>query len=365
MASNAQKTSTALALAFTCLGLAPQASAQFSDDFESHALGSLEGQGGWAGWDGVTTTVTQVGNGQAHAGSQSISIADGSDSVHDITGATSGQWIVSTYVYLPSTSTGFFDWIVMNSYQDGGPYEWACYYDFDMTSGQLNFFGGGTTTVSSVVFDAWVELRIEVDLDGDFATAYYNGTSITSWVWTAGYNGAQAHASAGIETFDLYALPGATGEVFFDDMSVVQVFGGLGTNYCGPAVVNSSGQDAQIHAAGSDAAIDNDVTLTCSQMPQNQFAFFLNSVTQGFVANPGASQGNLCVTGSIGRYNANILNSGAIGEVSLLLDLPNTPIPTGTAAIMAGETWNFQCWYRDLNPTPTSNFSDGLSITFQ
>ena len=71
------------------------------------------------------------------------------------------------------------------------------------------------------------------------------------------------------------------------------------------------------------------------------------------------------MVGSIGRYNANILNSGTIGEVSLALDLANTPTPIGNVAIMVGETWNFQCWYRDLNPQATSNFSDGLSITFQ
>ncbi|MCP3917516.1 MAG: hypothetical protein GY711_18380 [bacterium] len=29
-----------------------------------------------------------------------------------------------------------------------------------------------------------------------------------------------------------------------------------------------------------------------------------------------------------------------------------------------GETWNFQCWFRDANPAPTSNTSDGLSITW-
>ncbi|MCP3916270.1 MAG: hypothetical protein GY711_12005 [bacterium] len=29
-----------------------------------------------------------------------------------------------------------------------------------------------------------------------------------------------------------------------------------------------------------------------------------------------------------------------------------------------GETWNFQCWYRDNNPGPTSNFTDAVSVTF-
>jgi hypothetical protein len=42
-------------------------------------------------------------------------------------------------------------------------------------------------------------------------------------------------------------------------------------------------------------------------------------------------------------------------------NIPLTPV----TSILAGETWNFQAWYRDLNPTNTSNFTDGLSVTFQ
>jgi hypothetical protein len=34
-------------------------------------------------------------------------------------------------------------------------------------------------------------------------------------------------------------------------------------------------------------------------------------------------------------------------------------------AVLAGETWNFQAWYRDLNPTTTSNFTNAVSIAFQ
>jgi hypothetical protein len=32
---------------------------------------------------------------------------------------------------------------------------------------------------------------------------------------------------------------------------------------------------------------------------------------------------------------------------------------------MLGDTFHFQCWYRDVNPLPTSNFSDAVSITFE
>ena len=141
----------------------------------------------------------------------------------------------------------------------------------------------------------------------------------------------------------------------------------IGTNYCGPANLNSTGQSAVISAFGSARASGNFVTLIAGQLPLNVFGYFLNSQTKGFVPFAGGSQGNLCLGGAIGRYNrpGEIQNSGAGGTFSLVLDLTDTPQPTGSVSIMAGETWNFQAWFRDNNPGPTSNFTDGVSITFQ
>ena len=144
--------------------------------------------------------------------------------------------------------------------------------------------------------------------------------------------------------------------------------GNLGTSYCGPAVVNASGAPAVISAAGTNNTASNDVTLTVNSMPTFAFGFFITSQTTGFAANPGGSAGNLCLGGSIGRYvgPGQILNSGALGTISLQLDLTNTPQPTGSVSVAAGETWNYQAWFRDIDGSgsPTSNFTDGLAITF-
>lgn len=140
----------------------------------------------------------------------------------------------------------------------------------------------------------------------------------------------------------------------------------FGTNFCGPAALNSTGGAASILASGSLVVSDNDVTLTATGLPNNQFGFFLNSVTQGFIPMPGGSQGNLCLAGDIGRYNgALIFNSGTNGVGSLALDLTSTPTPTGPVTVFPGQTWNFTCWYRDLNPGAASNFTDGISLSFQ
>lgn len=141
--------------------------------------------------------------------------------------------------------------------------------------------------------------------------------------------------------------------------------GGPGIPYCSPAVPNSSGAPATIRAEGSAVVADNDLTLVVESLPAQVFAYFLNSQTAGFVGNPGGSSGDLCVVGSVGRYNASVLNSGLGGTVSLLLDLTATPQPNGFVSVMAGETWNFQCWYRDaLIGIPTSNFTDAVAVPF-
>ncbi len=89
------------------------------------------------------------------------------------------------------------------------------------------------------------------------------------------------------------------------------------------------------------------------------------SQTQGFIANPGGSQGNLCLGGAIGRYRSLLESSGLLGRIDIPVDLTLIPQPGGPAAGMPGESWNFQGWFRDVNPMQTSNFSTGLTITLK
>jgi len=140
----------------------------------------------------------------------------------------------------------------------------------------------------------------------------------------------------------------------------------IGTNYCLPGVANSTGAPAHTIAEGSASAAANDVTLVTTSLPLSSFGYYLTSLTQGTVVGPGGSQGVLCLGGSIGRYvgPGQIKNSGALGRVSLRVNLLAHPTPTGSVSVQAGQTWRFQLWYRDANPTVTSNFSDGLAITF-
>jgi len=142
----------------------------------------------------------------------------------------------------------------------------------------------------------------------------------------------------------------------------------FGQSYCAPAVANSTGAPATIRAEGSAFVAQNNLRLFAESLPNNSFGFFLTSRTQGFVAQPGGSRGNLCLGGAIGRYvgPGQIRNSGATGAFNLQVNLTQHPTPSGFVQVLANETWNFQAWYRDaVGGVATSNFTNGVSVLFR
>ena len=142
---------------------------------------------------------------------------------------------------------------------------------------------------------------------------------------------------------------------------------GIGTNYCA-ANPNSTGVGARISATGSTTAGLNFLTLKMEDLPQGQFTLFIASLSSGFVSSPGGSQGDLCVGSPLARFGPtagySLQNSGTMGMVEQQIDLTSIPL-NPAVAVQPGDTWYFQGWYRDSNPGPVSNFSDGLSITYQ
>jgi len=137
----------------------------------------------------------------------------------------------------------------------------------------------------------------------------------------------------------------------------------LGTNYCTPAVPNSTGLSAGMQALGSDVVVDGRFYLRAINMPPGRFGFFLASLTQDHIPNPGGSHGDLCLGGQLIRIFRSTQPTGSAGSFVLQLNLAQLSIHP-PESVLPGETWNFQAWYRDKHPTVTSNFTDGISVLF-
>ena len=257
----------------------------------------------------------------------------------------------------------------------------------------------GTSRPILIGGNGWRWIGMQVDSNGNFGVLYNNANSefsttpITVGTWHTGVlkfeagtvelylDGAQVLQSvigvldSGPMDLDFTTTNYSNGQVLDgcirrlkisnDTTLGVMPGGNIGTNYC-MAQPNSVGLIGTMSAAGSSSVSANNLTLTASELPANQFGIFVTSMTQAFTPGAGGtSNGNLCVGGSIGRYSQpnQILNTGSSGSFDLAVDTTMTPQGAGFVAISAGETWYFQSWYRD--PVGVgSNFTDGLEITF-
>lgn len=212
----------------------------------------------------------------------------------------------------------------------------------------------------------WYEVVTSVDYAAQSVTLTIDGIEVAEF---PGLSGIQFgfFAFASVALFE----PGDD-QLHIDDFELISrpadtLGSQVGSPYCGPAVANSTGQPSELRAFGSTVAADDDLTLRATQLPPNQFAMMIVGTSSGLTPMPGGSQGNLCLSGSVGRYNGagQLRFSGISGEVTLALDLTQTPTATGPTPILAGQTWYFQCWYRDQNPGPASNFTNGVMVAFQ
>jgi hypothetical protein len=152
----------------------------------------------------------------------------------------------------------------------------------------------------------------------------------------------------------------------YDLVVNVNAGGDVGTNYCN-ANANSSGVPAKMSASGSANVAANDLVLECNNMPTiapfNIWNYFAMGTAQDYVV-LAVEQGNLCIGGTVGRFTGpgQVTNAGMTGSASLAVDL--NALPNGIGAPLPGDTLYFTNYYRDVNPNPTSNLADGLSVTF-
>lgn len=138
----------------------------------------------------------------------------------------------------------------------------------------------------------------------------------------------------------------------------------VGSQYC-EANPNSTGQTAWINARFGEQSPFNVMLLRCTELPPDQFGLFANSMGNAVTSNPGGSAGNLCLSGSIGRYSDQVASTGPFGQLQIIIDPQSLEQPNGPVSALAGEAWYFQCWVRDVeNGVPTSNFSNGIAVTF-
>lgn len=129
--------------------------------------------------------------------------------------------------------------------------------------------------------------------------------------------------------------------------------------------VNSSGAGALLTATGTNSVATEDLSFYGTSMPLNAVTIVITAPDQQALP---FKDGKLCVAGQLTRlYKHN--NTGQTGTVDFEDVLASFKLNSVPKVFAAGETANFQLWFRDapaaLSPCGgKSNLTNGYSITF-
>ncbi len=275
--------------------------------------------------------------------------------------ASGGRYVISSQGETPS---GGLEGIVIGPggvlAREGAPFG-------PLPGENAGFFGGeyvGMSTAGIPAFIAPVGTFDDVLVSGGQVlmretTSTVSGTAVGISL-SSGTSRRIAVGSAGRELLFVLSDPNAN-----EVLALVEVEVGVTDGGC-MAASNATGAVGGTRGLGTGIASANDLVIESFDLPPQQFTLLLASRMPGFIPGAGGSAGNLCLGGSIGRFNASVAAADAAGSVRTDVNLAAIPQGSGVVAAAPGETWYFQRWHRDVvGGVATSNFTTLLGITFR
>ena len=195
----------------------------FVENWDSYVVGTnVHGQGGWKGWFNDPAAGAFVDDAFSVSPSNSINIEGPSDLIHEFSGYTAGFFTVRAKMYIPGDFAGESYFIFENVYSDVDPnvISWSTQVVFRSATGLVeNFDGSANPGSMSYVTDEWADIQMDIDLDADTQTFYYNGVVLYTGSWTDQFPDQAVPGILNIGSIDLFAN-GAT-PVYYDDVSIV------------------------------------------------------------------------------------------------------------------------------------------------
>jgi len=401
MQSQVRTWATAAAAAVLC---ASAATAQYTENFESYTAsaggtvftpGGAPNSGGWRQWDGASNNDTLAygagGPIAAHGGTKYIATQLGSDTIKEFSVYTSGHWVITNWTYIPSTMLDLQWFVLLNDYNDFGPYSWATQIVYDPIIAEVrpdNGYSLNTCTPQwglgvPMQFDVWKETKVDVDLDADIAQVFYDGAPVGDpFSWSQGPFGQNGGAGLpcppppyiekAIECIDLYANSTlmSPSVIYWDDISI----GGTTpppVAYCTPTGSGSSSGCITAIAASDNPNVAHSNTCTIAvtgvEGQKNGIIFYgLGSNALPWCTSGGNSM--LCVKSPTQRTQGQV-SGGTAGLCNGTLNLNWNGFQSANPGAL-GQPWSagakayVQGWFRDPPSCKTTFLSQALEMTY-
>ena len=165
----------------------PPATTIDSDDFDSYTVGdylAVVNPDLWTTWSNAPGGPEDVvvTDAQSNSPDNSILVELNNDNVMIMDDYTSGVYSMDIDMYIP---TGFCGYYNMQKTSVPGT-EWAFQIYFLTDGTTIIDAGAASAATFNYLHDEWMDLRIVIDLDSDWADFYYNGTHIIGYQWSLG-----------------------------------------------------------------------------------------------------------------------------------------------------------------------------------
>jgi hypothetical protein len=231
-----KKLYTSLAVLAISIGLNAQV-AIFEDNFDSYtpSYGVVASNPLWSNWSNTGNSDATVSSDYSSSPSNSAFInGQATDLVLPIGPYTTGKYIISFNMMIPTGSTGAYFNGMHTWSASSTAYEWAFDVFFD-GAGAVSYTLGGTNTSSNLTYslDQWFNFRILVDLDNDSVSAKMNNEVLFTGQWSINNNGGGAGLNQ-LRAMDFFGTDMANGEgaYYIDDVAVIDYSGvGVAENW--------------------------------------------------------------------------------------------------------------------------------------
>ena len=183
---------------FTCFIVASLCCAQTNiyEDFDSYKAGEYlgtESNGVWTTWTNATGSPedTYVTDLLSYSGENSINLQSGGvvDVVLPLGNENSGSWTLTFRMFVEEGYGAYFNLL---HYFSAAASNWASQFYFNSGGNGFLTVGGGLNDLGTnftYPVDTWFEVKINIDVDGDYAELYFDGAPIYNWLWSEGSTG--------------------------------------------------------------------------------------------------------------------------------------------------------------------------------
>ena len=148
-------------------------------------------------------------------GSMAAHFTYGNDQILRLGNLTTGNWVLSFDMYIPNGMEAYNN--ILHKF-NGSNSEWATEVHYKTAQNGTMISANGTTTNFECPFDAWFNVKYEVDLDNDVAAFYVDDVFVTTWQFSKTSEGDDGQRQLG--AMDFYPPTEGVSEYYVDNIEV-------------------------------------------------------------------------------------------------------------------------------------------------